>query len=76
MTTAHNAAARYDLNVTEEVPDFALLFLPPFPLPDKTVPPPVSFGLWKQPGISIVCCPHVQRGMSDHISPSETRMAV
>jgi hypothetical protein len=76
MTTAHNAAARYDLNVTEEVPDFALLFLPPFPLPNKAVLPPVSFGLWKQPGISIVCFPHVQRDMPDHISPSETRMAM
>ena len=54
-TSVKSSADRYDLNVTADVPDFALLFLPPFPLPDTAVAPPVSYGLWKQSGIFIVC---------------------
>jgi hypothetical protein len=43
-----------DLNVAQDVPDFAMLWLPPFPSKDLPNPGLVPFHLWNQAGIYIV----------------------
>lgn len=45
----------FDLNVEQDVPDFAMLWLPPFPVKSATAHVGlVSFSQWSQPGIHIV----------------------
>jgi hypothetical protein len=44
----------FDLKVAQDVPDFAMLWLPPFPSKSATNPGLMPFHMWNQPGIHIV----------------------
>jgi hypothetical protein len=44
----------FDLNVGQDVPDFAMLWLPPFPSKSATAQALVPFSMYSQPGIFVV----------------------